>query len=96
MKVTDLIVKKLVTVGVERPSARLVDEIEKLITSRVESLVASIVTPRLAARAFAATLAAQGFSGDARERERSPEQAAFLGRDPKSVACLDPTTTTPQ
>jgi len=88
MKVADLIASKLIAVGVERPALRLIDEIEKLITPRVQSLVEKAVTPRLAARAFAATLTPQGVSRDA--RQRSLEQAAFLGSNPKGVACQDP------
>ncbi len=89
MKVADLIAQKLIAVGVERPSARLVDEIEKLIAARVCSMVDKAVTPRLAARAFAATLAPQkGVSGDA--RQRFPEQAAIRPNGTDCVACQDP------
>ena len=92
MKVADLIAQKLIAVGVERPSARLVDEIEKLIAPRVQSVVENIVTPRLVARAFASTLAPQkGVLGDV--RQHSPKQAGTLA-GPSSVACQDPTTTT--
>ena len=59
-----LITKRLVSLGVEKPSPALVGELEKELTPKVEALVVSTLTPRLAARAFAATLTAgKGFLG---------------------------------
>lgn len=69
MKLSDLITERLTVLGVEKPSSRLVDEVEKLISSRIRAAVGK-VTPRIAARAFAATLAPvmtveKGVLGDA-------------------------------
>ena len=47
MKLSELITERLLLVGVERPAARLVEEIEKLIVGRVRSAVFGMVTPRL-------------------------------------------------
>jgi hypothetical protein len=66
MKLADIVSEKLLDLGVEKPSVRLVDEVERLVVNKVRKVVGSMVTPRLAARAFAATLGpVKGGSGDA-------------------------------
>jgi len=87
MKLSELIAERLLLVGVERPSARLVEEIENLIVRRVRSVVFGVVTPRLVARAFAATLAPKtGVSGT--RPVSLNKQHPDLG--PGCVACQDP------
>jgi hypothetical protein len=89
VKIADLINQKLAALGVEKPSPRLVEEVEKLIAERIRAAVEKAVTPRLTARAFASTLAPQkGASGDA--HSRSPEQAASRPTGTACVACQDP------
>ena len=72
MKIADIVAQKLVALGVEKPSMRLVEEVEKLVLPKVLEVVESKVSPRLAAKAFAATLGMrqvnEGASGDAPER----------------------------
>ena len=63
MKIELLIAKRLADFGLHKPGPGLVRELEKEIMPKVESLVVSTVTPRLAARAFAATLAAHAAAG---------------------------------
>ena len=72
MKIADFISEKLISLGVEKPSVRLVEQIEGLVSNKVRRLIDSTVTPKLAARAFAATMAPQegaskGFVGDVRQ-----------------------------
>ena len=87
MKLSELIAERLLLVGVERPAARLVEEIEKLIVGRVRAAVFGVVTPRLVARAFAATLAGKGGWGE------HPPQAANPQSGTICVACQSPDTT---
>ena len=88
MKLADSISEKLISLGVEKPSVRLVEQVEGLVSNKVQRLIDLTVTPRLAAKAFAATLTPQkGVSGDA--RQRSPEQAAY-GPGTVCVACIHP------
>ena len=56
MKLTFLLTEKLIAMGVEKPTARLVEEVEKMVGDKIAAVVEKAVTPRLAARAFAATL----------------------------------------
>ena len=65
MKLTFLLTEKLIAMGVEKPTARLVEEVEKLVGDKIAAVVEKAITPRLAARAFAATLngAKKGGSG---------------------------------
>jgi len=56
MKVNEVIAQTLTALGVERPTARLVEEVEKLVAAKIETVVEKAVRPRLAAKAFAATL----------------------------------------
>jgi hypothetical protein len=63
MKVALLIAKRLADLGVERPAPALVEILEKEVSPKIEALVASTLSVRLVARAFAATL-----SGSAAEK----------------------------
>jgi len=88
MKLSEPITERLLLVGVERPAARLVEEIENLIVGRVRSVVFGVVTPRLVARAFAATLAPKtGVSGT---RAVSLNKQCLDRSGPQHVACQDP------
>ena len=92
MKLSELITERLLLVGVERPAARLVEEIEKLIIGRVRSAVFGVVTPRLVARAFAATLTPEtGVSGT--RGTVSLNKQCFGRPGPQHVACQSPDTT---
>ena len=93
VKLTDTITQRLAALGVEKPSTRLTDELERLLVPKVGRLIDATLTRRLVARAFAATLTTQGVLGDA--RQRSPKQAANRPLGTDCVACQEPTTTTP-
>lgn len=95
MKLSELITERLLLVGVERPAARLVEEIENLIIRRVRSAVFGVVTPRLVARAFAATLTPKtGVSGTQEPRGAVSLNKQCFGRPgPQHVACQSPDTT---
>ena len=90
MKLTDTITKRLVELGVEKPSIRLLDEVERLLSPKVRSLIYATLTRRFVARAFTATLAGKGVLGEV--REHSPKQAV-LRASPEYVACQDPDNT---
>ena len=90
MKLTDTISQRLVELGVEKPSLRLVDEVERMVANKVRSLIYATLTRRFVARAFTATLTGKGALGDV--REHSPKQAV-LRAGPEYVACQDPDNT---
>jgi hypothetical protein len=58
VKLNECIAQNLIALGVEKPTARLTEEVERLISAKVENVVEKAVTPRIASRAFAATLTA--------------------------------------
>ena len=90
VKLTDTITQRLAALGVEKPSTRLTDELERLLVPKVGRLIDATITRRFVARAFAATLTEKGGLGEV--RQHLPQQAVFSG-DPKNVACQEPTTT---
>jgi len=81
MKLSEIITQRLAGLGVERPSCRLTDELERLLVPKVVRLINGTMTRRLVARAFAATLAGKGGLGE------HPQQAANPPGGPVSVAC---------
>ena len=56
MKISDIITQKLVEVGIERPSPRLVEEAEKLVHEKITNVIGATLKPKVVAKAFLATL----------------------------------------
>ena len=81
MKLSEIITQRLAVLGVERPSLRLTDELERVLVPKVCRHVNATMTRRLVARAFAATLAGKGGLGE------HPQQAANPPGGTLCVAC---------
>jgi len=56
MKITDIITHQLAARGLKKPSVELLEQLEEMVTPKVEELILSSLTPRQIAKAFASTL----------------------------------------